>query len=379
MTSADMSAPDASSAPAPPSWRGLPRALLLGAAAVAALLALTTPLRVVAVPALLALFPAAVLVPAQRRLRAQGVPAALAAALLTAAAVSVVVSAAALAVPMMVAELPRLVDSLAVALRQVMAALEASPLGVGIAGLDPLLERGGTLLRSNGDPLAQATAALEVAGEVIAGTIILVVTLFFYLKDGGRIAAGLRQAVPASWRPHAVAVGTRSWLTLGAFFRGQLLVAFVDALFIGVGLLLIGVPLALPLALLVFLGGLLPIVGAVASGAIAVLVALADGGLGPAVAVLVLVVAVQQLESNLLQPVVMSRMTAVHPLLVILSISLGWLALGVVGAFLAVPLTACLARSFDYWREVSPAWRQATDRPSGSSRHMPPPAEASST
>jgi predicted PurR-regulated permease PerM len=131
MTVADMSEP-VSENPMPPWWRRVWRLLAVLAVVAVVLLALATPIRVVALPLLLALFPAALLPPAQRGLLQRGVPAALAAALLTATAVTAVVAATALAVPMMIAELPRLVDSLAVALRQVMSALQATPLGIEI-------------------------------------------------------------------------------------------------------------------------------------------------------------------------------------------------------------------------------------------------------
>jgi putative heme transporter len=360
-------------------WRQLKRPLLIALLVGLAAAALATPLRVVSLPLLLALFPAALLVPLQRWMCARGVAPAVAAALLTASALTAVAVALALTVPLMIAQLPQLADSLAAALRAIEGTVETMPIGFEVPGLAALLERGGAMLAENGDPAAQAAAAVGLAGELLAGAVLVVVVLFFYLKDGPRIAGGVHGALPVRWRPHAAALGRRSWKTLGAFFRGQLLIALVDAVFIGAGLLIIGVPLALPLTLLVFLGGLLPIIGAVASGALAVLVALADGGLWPALAVLALVVVVQQAESNLLQPVVMGRLTALHPLLVILSISVGWVALGVVGAFLAVPVAACAARSFDYLREISPSWRHEIVDPSGSARQTSPSLEASST
>ncbi|MEX0657943.1 MAG: AI-2E family transporter, partial [Egibacteraceae bacterium] len=128
------------------------------------------------------------------------------------------------------------------------------------------------------------------------------------------------------------------WTTLGRYFRGQLLVAAVDAVLIGLGLLLLGIPLAVPLAVLIFFGGLFPIVGAVTSGVVAVLVALADAGLATALIVLGLIVAVQQLESNVLEPVVLGKTLALHPLMVLLAITAGAVTLGVLGAFLAVPV-----------------------------------------
>ena len=131
----------------------------------------------------------------------------------------------------------------------------------------------------------------------------------------------------------------------------MLLVAAVDAVFIGAGLLLLGVPLALPLAALVFLGALFPVVGAVLATLLAALVALADGGFGLALAVLALAVAVEQLEGNVIYPLLMSRAVRLPPFLVLVAVAIGATALGVLGAFLVVPVAACLARTGAYLRE----------------------------
>ncbi len=145
------------------------------------------------------------------------------------------------------------------------------------------------------------------------------------------------------------------WWTLGAYFRAQMLVALVDAVAIGIGLVVLGVPLALPLAVLVFLGGFFPIVGAFVSGFVAVLVALADQGIGTALLVLGLVVLVQQAEGNLLEPLILSPVLRLHPFAVILAVTAGAVTSGVLGAFLAVPMAAIPARVVDYLRGRRPA------------------------
>ena len=131
---------------------------------------------------------------------------------------------------------------------------------------------------------------------------------------------------------------------MGAFFRAQSVVAVVDAVLIGTGLALLGVPLALPLAVLVFIGGFFPIVGAFVSGLLAVLVALADGGLGLALAVLALVLAVQTLEGNVIQPLIAGRTMRLSAFGIILAVAVGSTLLGVLGAFLAVPAMAAMVR-----------------------------------
>jgi putative heme transporter len=174
--------------------------------------------------------------------------------------------------------------------------------------------------------------------------------LFFYLKDGRRLRDAIVTTAPRHRQPIVREGLDRSWTTLSSYVQGQLLVAAVDAVFIGVGLLILGVPLALPLAILVLFGGLFPIVGAVATGALAVLVALADGGLTTGLIVLGIVLAVQQIESNVLEPLILGRTIHLHPIVVLTAIAAGASVLGILGAFLAVPVAAITARIVDLVR-----------------------------
>jgi predicted PurR-regulated permease PerM len=136
------------------------------------------------------------------------------------------------------------------------------------------------------------------------------------------------------------AVGRRAWTALAGFIRGTAAVALIDAIGIGIGLAIVGVPLVLPIAVLVFLGGFIPVIGAFVTGLLAVLVALAAGGLQQALIVLAIVVAVQQIESNVLQPVIMRRAVSLHPVVILAALTAGAALTGVVGAFLAVPIAA---------------------------------------
>jgi predicted PurR-regulated permease PerM len=134
--------------------------------------------------------------------------------------------------------------------------------------------------------------------------------------------------------------GTRAWATLTSFVRATLIVAFVDGLGVGIGAAVLGVPLALPLGVLVFIGAFVPIVGALVSGGVAVLVALVSGGPVEALIMLAVVIGVQQVEAHALQPFLLGRAVQVHPLGVILAIAAGVLLAGIVGALFAVPLVA---------------------------------------
>lgn len=310
-------------------------------------------LRVVVVPLVLALFPAALLSPLVRWLVARRIPPALASLLAIVGTLALLTGVVSLLAPAIAAELPGLAESVQKGISQLQAFLQEGPFGIDPAQITQALDSGREQLIQLGQQAA-GSLATAVAGGV-AGLLFAFVALFFYLKDGARIADWLRSLFPPTLRTDASVIGSRAWVTIGAYFRGQLFVALVDAVLIGLGLALLRVPLALPLAMLMFVGGLFPIVGAIVSGAVAVLVALADGGLGIAVAVLVLVVAVQQTESNVLAPLVLGKATQLHPLAIIVSLTAGGIVLGVLGAFLAVPITASLARAVGYLRNRSPA------------------------
>ena len=327
--------------------------VLMGLADVAA------ELRIIVVPLVLALFPAALLSPLMRMLVARRVPPAVAALAVIVGFIGLLVGVGRLLAPSIAAEAPDIVDSVQDGIAQLQAFLEGGPFGIDPLLVTDMLESGREQLISIGQQAA-GTVATAVA-EGVAGLLFGLVALFFYLKDGARIADWLGRLFPRHMRADADVIGTRAWVTIGSYFRGQLLIALVDAVFIGLGLALLRVPLALPLTVLIFFGGLFPIVGALVSGAVAVLVALADGGIGIALAVLAIVVGVQQVESNVLAPVVLGKATELHPLAVILALSVGGVVLGVLGAFLAVPVAASLARAVGYLRrrkdgaELSPA------------------------
>ncbi len=305
-------------------------------------------LSLVVVPLVLALFPAALLAPAAGWLKRHRVPAAAASLVIILASLLALAGGVALLVPVVTAQLPRLTESFTEGLIEIESVLRDLPLNIG--GLDELLDRVPDEIGGAGEFVGPLMRAASTAGELAAGLVLALVALFFYLKDGERIAAAMAGLLPARVRPHLEEVSGRVWATLAGYFRGQLLVALVDAVLIGLGLRLLGIPLAVPLGVLVFFGGLFPIVGAFVSGAVAVLVALAARGLVVALIALVLIVLVQQLESNLLAPVVLGRVLALHPLVIITSLTAGAVTLGVLGAFLAVPLTASAARALEYFR-----------------------------
>lgn len=189
------------------------------------------------------------------------------------------------------------------------------------------------------------------AGSLLLTGILALVLCFFYLKDGPRFLPWVSGLVGPRAAPHVSAIAQRSWVTLSGFIRAQAAVGLVDAVFIGIGLAVLGVPLALPLSVLVFFGAFIPIIGAVVTGALAALVALVTNGPVTALIVIALVLVVQQLEGNVLQPILVGRTLDLHPALVILAVTAGGTLAGIVGAFLAVPVVAVAAVAVRYARQ----------------------------
>ena len=222
-------------------------------------------------------------------------------------------------------------------------ALADGPLGLDRAQIDGYLAQAGDQLSANsGTLVAGALDAGVTVAHVLAGALVTLFCTIFFLKDGGLIWAWLVRLVPEPGRQRVHEAGRRGLVTLTAFTRTQILVALIDAVGIGLGALILGLPLVVPLAVLVFLASFIPFVGAIATGAIAVLVALVDQGPTTALIMLAIVLGVQQIESHVLQPLLLGHAVSLHPVAVILAVTAGSLAAGVVGALLAVPFVATM-------------------------------------
>lgn len=209
-----------------------------------------------------------------------------------------------------------------------------------------------------------ANGVLVGVGAVTSLIVTLVVTLiltFLFLKDGRKFIPWVRNLTGDRVGGHLAEVLTRAWATLGGFIRTQALVSLIDAVFIGIGLVLVGVPLAIPLAVLTFFGGFIPIVGAFVVGAVAVLVALVSVSWHGALIVLLVIVAVQQLEGNVLSPWLQSKSMNLHAAVVLLSVALGSTLFGIIGAFLAVPTVAVAAVVLRYLNEQAALKVQETE------------------
>jgi predicted PurR-regulated permease PerM len=339
--------------------RALPRGLriagawawrLVGIALVIyGLIVLVGILRIVVIPVVVALLLAALLEPAAALLRRRGLNRSLAAAIVLVTGLVVVVGGLGLIVQTFISQLDDLSTQVRAAFVEIQAWLSQGPLHVSPTQLDDIVESLGSQISANKGALAAgALTTAATVGEVLAGIFLVLLTLFFFLRDGAQIWEFLCRLLPRPARVPVTRAGRYSWLTLVSYVRATVLVAFVDAVGIGVGLAILRVPLALPLAALVFLAAFIPVIGATLSGAVAVLVALVTQGPVSALIVLAIVIAVQQLEGHVLQPLIMGRAVSLHPLAVILAIAAGVVAAGIVGGLVAVPLLAVANTAIRY-------------------------------
>jgi putative heme transporter len=207
----------------------------------------------------------------------------------------------------------------------------------------------GEAVRNNSQTILSGALGFgSTAGNIAAGTVLAIFALIFFLYDGQRIWRFCLNFVPSRHRVAIDGAGKVGWTSLGSYVRVQIFVAFVDAVGIGMGAWILGVPLALPLGVLVFFGSFIPLVGAFLTGVVAVLLALVANGPINALIMLGWVLVVQQIEGNVLQPLVMGRAVSLHPLAVFLAVSGGTAVLGLVGAIFAVPLMAFLNSTVKY-------------------------------
>lgn len=343
------------------SWR----LLVVAAAIVATALALSH-IALVVLPVIAALLLATFLAPPAAWLKRKGFPDAAAALVMVVVGLGVLAGAGAIIVPPVVGATDDLGDELTEAIDRGEEWLLEGPLDLSQDQLRDGVDRAADQLRGSVGTITEnvVSGAILVA-EVVAGMLLTLVLLFFFLKDGPRMWEWILGLFDTS-RREVDELGRRAWATLGGYLRGVTVVAFVDASFIGLALLLIGVPLVLPLVVITFIGAYIPIVGATVSGLLAVLVALVSLGFVEALLVLAAIIAVQQLEGNVLQPVIVGRAVQLHPAVVLLAVTAGAVLYGIVGAFLAVPLVAVAASMVAYRR---------SDRPAPAARGAPGPGQ----
>ncbi|GGM13506.1 AI-2E family transporter [Micromonospora yangpuensis] len=308
-----------------------------------ALIRIVGQVRIVIIPLAIALLLSALLAPAVGWLLRARVPRSLATAVVLVGGLAGVVGTLTLVVNEFIKGVPELSEKSSQGVRQIQDWLRDGPLHLSDGQLNRYIEEAQSWVNQNTSSLtsgALATAATVV--EMLTGALLVLFAMFFFLRDGNKIWRFLVRLLPVAARWKVDDAGRASWETLVAYVRATVLVAFIDAVGIGIFLVAFDIPFAFPLTALVFLGAFIPIVGATLSGAVAVLVALVDSGPVTALIILAAVIGVQQVEGNVLQPLIMGRAVSIHPLPVVIAVTAGVVLAGIVGALVAVPLIAVL-------------------------------------
>jgi putative heme transporter len=317
-------------------WR-----LLVILAAIVAVLWVLTKIEIIVVPVALATMLAALLLPVVDFLDRRGAPRGGAVALVLLGGIAVVGGILTFVVSQFIEGAPALVEQVSASIKGVGDWLTNGPLHINQQQIDSARKSAIEALQNNQEKLT--SGALSTAGtvtEIVTGALLVLFTLIFVLQGGRNIYAFVTKVFPENSRERVRDAGRAGFRSLIGYVRATFLVALVDAVGIGTGLAIMGIPLALPLASLVFLGAFIPLVGAVIAGFLAVVVALIAKGWIFALITLGLIIAVQQLEGHVLQPLVMGRAVSIHPLAIVLAIAGGGVLAGIVGALLAVPTLA---------------------------------------
>jgi putative heme transporter len=307
-------------------------------------LTIAVELAIVVVPVILGLILATIAAPPTRWLERRGLPSALATTIIVIGGLFALLGGLGALVPLFITQAQDLGPTVVQGWNDLLAWAEEGPLGIERGQIEGWVDDGLAAIGDQAGELAgQAAAVATTTIEAVTAFILTIIITFFFVKDGLRVAGWIRERVPAHRRDDVTAFGKRGWESLGGYVRGTATVALIDAVGIGLGLWILGVPLVLPLSVLIFFGGFIPIVGAALTGFLAVLVALASEGLVTALIVLGIVALVQQIESDILQPMIMGRVVPLHPLVVLLVLSAGAKLVGLIGALLAVPLAASVS------------------------------------
>lgn len=322
-------------------------------------------------PLVVALFLTTLTWPPTRFLRRHGWPPALAAGVVTVSFMLVVAGIIALIAVPVASQSGELSKGVVEGIQRLREWAAGPPLNIGDDEISGAFDT--AMARVQDSIGSMVTAVATGLGTVFNGVVTAFLALFlmfFFLKDGPRFGPWLTRQLPGRLAVDVPIVAERSWDTLGAFVRSQALVGLLDAVLIGLGLWILGVPLVLPLAVLTFVSAFVPIVGALFAGLVAVLIALVSNGVTDALIVLAIIVVVQQLEGNVFQPMIQSRGLGLHAAVVLVAVTLGGSLAGIVGSLLAVPLAALIAVFWNYLREQL---RDERPEPEPAEAHTPVP------
>src|SRR3954471_19441638 len=307
---------------------------------------------VVLLPVVLGLLFTTVMWPATRFLRRHSWPPALAAATVLLVFLGAIGGILAVIVPQVIGQVEDVANGVTSGLQQVQDYVAGPPFNLDDDQIGNAVDSVINTVQNNAQNIANyAVSTATTIGNLLINLVLALVLPFFFLKDGPKWVPWLAAQAGPRAAPHVAALSLKTWSTLSEFIRQQALVGFVDAFSIGLGLLVLGVPLVLPLAVLTFFGAFIPIIGAFVAGAFAVLIALVSNGVTTALIVLAIVVAVQQLEGNVLQPIIQGGGLSLHAAVVILAVTAGSSLAGIIGAFLSVPVAALIAVVYRYVRD----------------------------
>jgi len=340
---------------------GIPRWLARGAALawrflliVAALVVLGAAfirLRLVVVPIVAALFLSSVLVPPTQWLRRHRVPPLLATWMVFLAGVGIIAGVVLLLIPSVTHEFQALGKELLHAIDDFKSWLITGPLHLTHQQVDDYVTKAQNELSSNGSNLFQgALSGLTLVAQWLGVALLTIVLTFFFVKDGEMISRWFLSLAAPEKADDMRALGRQTWATLGGYVRGTAFNGLLNAAVLSIGLSILGVPLVVPIALLTFVGGFLPLVGGILSGALAIVVTLVSRGGVPALIVFGLTVLIHNLEGYLVGPLVLGRAVKLHPIAVLLSLTIGTILAGIIGAFLAVPVCAISLEVNEFYR-----------------------------
>lgn len=271
-----------------------------------------------------------------------------------------------LLVPRIAAQGGQLIGQLYAAADNLRGFLSGPPLNLGSNQISDMLDRTLDQIQKHQQDIATGViTGVSSLGAFLVNFVLVLFLTFFILKDGPRFLPWSHRWLPDRSKAHFDTLAVRIWKMLTGFIWSQAAVALVDAVLIGIGLVVLDIPFALPISVTIFFASFIPIVGAIATGVLATLVALIDQGIWIALAVLLIVLVVQQVESNLLQPFLVGRTLSLHPAVVLGSVTVGGTVFGIVGAFLAVPTAATAITALRYAREQAARTPPERPRPGG--------------
>ncbi|EEI77607.1 permease of the major facilitator superfamily [Corynebacterium striatum] len=305
-------------------------------------------------PVILAILVCTVLFPVTNWLRAHKFPRALASITTLLGFLAIIGGVFAAMAPVVSSQGASLVSQAEGGLNKLVDMAKDLPFEIDAAKVQEVLDDAIAFIKGQASQIATGViSGVSMASSIVMALVIMLFVAFFILKDGDKFLPWLRTYTGYSAGWHATELLTRVWNTLSGFIQAQAAVAAVDAILIGLGLWALQVPLALVIGVVTFFASFIPVIGAVTAGALAVIIALVSDGLTKALLALALIIIVQQVEGNVLQPMLQSKAMGLHAAMVLLSVTVGSALAGIIGAFLAVPVAATIAVVFRYHQEMA--------------------------